>query len=343
MNDMPSRSVDALALITSVERLFVARDDAIAGLMRRLDQSDAHVMRRVEELQAEHGRLEQALAELKSMQAQLREVQTFVATDQVAAGDERGLVGTERERDLLPVDVRGIVKLLTDALAVSSPTAFRRATRLRKLMIHAAAVLDLQDGWRFEVAALLSQLGCIALPEDVIVRAVAGQPLTPAEETAFNTHSETAARLLEAIPGLGEVAAMIAGQRNVRAPTAPGAVAMGAAILRAASTFDDMRTKGASREDAIAQMRLHPKVLARRILDALDSPRAPAERSSEQSLRVDQLVSGMVCDEDVMSTAGSVIVCKGVELCSLTLERLRSFADGAGVREPLRVRIAHSG
>ena len=88
-------------------------------------------------------------------------------------------------------------------------------------------------------------------------------------------------------------------------------------------------------------MRLYPQTLDRRVIEALDSFRAVGERWSEQSLRVDQLLVGMFCEEDVVSTAGSVLVCKGTELTSVTLERLRRFADGAGVREPLRTRVAH--
>ena len=260
--------------------------------------------------------------------------------DSIASAVEQHRLVTA-ERELLDGTVRGIVKLLTDVLAVSSPTVFNRATRLKQMVSHLAAKLGLQDVWQFEVAALLSQLGCIALPEDLVARVVAGQPVTADEQTAFEGHPETAARLLEGIPRLGDVAAMIAGHRNARAPAPAGRVPMGAAILRVATVFDDMRGRGSSRDDAIAEMRLYPQTLDRRVIEALDSFRAVGERWSEQSLRVDQLLVGMFCEEDVVSTAGSVLVCKGTELTSVTLERLRRFADGSGVREPLRTRVAH--
>ena len=91
------------------------------------------------------------------------------------------------ERELLDGTVRGIVKLLTDVLAVSSPAVFSRATRLKQMVTHAAAKLELAEPWRFEVAAMLSQLGCIALPEDLVVRVVAGQPVTSASEPSTST------------------------------------------------------------------------------------------------------------------------------------------------------------
>lgn len=254
------------------------------------------------------------------------------------AVEQHRLVSAERE--LLDGTVRGIVRLLTDVLAVTSPAIFTRATRLKHMVSHVTAKLDLKDAWQFEVAALLSQLGCIALPEDLVARVTAGQEVTMDEQLAFQGHFETAARLLGGIPRLGDVAAMIAGHRDAQAPTPPEAVPMGAAILRVATAFDDLRGKGSSREEAIANMRLYPAILDRRIIEALDSFRAAGERWSEQSLRVDQLLVGMFCEEDVVSGAGSMLVCKGTELTSVTLERLRRFAGGAGVREPLRMRVS---
>lgn len=254
------------------------------------------------------------------------------------AAEQNRLVRAERE--LLDGTLRGIVRLLTDVLALTSPNVFSRATRLREMAIHVATKLALADAWQFEIAALLSQIGCIALPEELVARVLAGQPLSPAEESAFASHPQTAARLLGTIPRFGDIAAMIAGQRDACAPAPPGAVAIGAALLRATTTLDDMRSHGATREDAIAEMRLRPTTLDRRIIEALESYRGPGERWTEQALRVEQLTVGMICEEDVVSGAGSVIVRKGTELASVTLERLRRFADGAGVREPIRMRVA---
>lgn len=260
--------------------------------------------------------------------------------DTISAGAEQHRL-VRAERELLDGTLRGIVKLLTDVLAVTSPTVFTRATRLKDMVAHATAKLGLADSWQFEVAALLSQLGCIALPEEMVARILAGQPVTDSEAAAFDAHPATAARLLAGIPRLDDVAAMIAAHRDARAPAPAGAVPMGAAILRAATTLDDLRARGVSREDAVAEMRLHPQQLDRRIIEALDSFRGAGERWSEQSLRVEQLTVGMHCEEDVVSSAGSVLVCKGTELTSVTLERLRRFADGAGVREPIRMRVAY--
>jgi hypothetical protein len=68
------------------------------------------------------------------------------------------------ERTLLEQTLRGCVKVLTDILALVNPMAFGRASRLKRYARHIATYLDLPDVWQFEVAAMLSQVDCVALP-----------------------------------------------------------------------------------------------------------------------------------------------------------------------------------
>lgn len=256
-----------------------------------------------------------------------------------AAVEQHRLVVAERE--LIDGTLRGIVKLLTDVLAVAAPTVFARSGRLREIVLHAAPRLGIADTWQVEIAALLSQLGCIALPDDVIARASAGQELTDHEAAQLADHPQTGARLLAEIPRLREVSEMIAIHHTVKAPAGPSPVEMGAALLRCATELDDLKSRGLSRVDALDKMRLRPMELDRRVIEALESFRSAADRWSEQGLPISQLSLGMVTEEDVVSLTGSVLMKKGTELTTVTLERLRRFADGAGVREPIRVRVGH--
>jgi hypothetical protein len=175
----------------------------------------------------------------------------------------------------------------------------------------------------------------------VIARASAGQELTDLEAAQLADHPQTGARLVAEIPRLREVSEMIALHHTVKAPAGPSPVEMGAALLRCATELDDLKSRGLSRVDALDKMRLRPLELDRRVIEALESFRSAADRWSEQGLPISQLSLGMVTEEDVVSLTGSVLMKKGTELTTVTLERLRRFADGAGVREPIRVRVGH--
>jgi hypothetical protein len=47
----------------------------------------------------------------------------------------------------------------------------------------------------------------------------------------------------------------------------------------------------------------------------------------------------MTLDQDVCSRAGLLLVSKGQPITVAVIQRLRTFAQGIGVREPFRVRI----
>jgi len=59
----------------------------------------------------------------------------------------------------------GSVKMLTEVLSLVSPTAFGRAARIRNPVRKIAQVLGENELWMFEIAAMLSQVGCVAIPE----------------------------------------------------------------------------------------------------------------------------------------------------------------------------------
>ncbi|HEY1273096.1 MAG TPA: response regulator, partial [Terriglobales bacterium] len=67
------------------------------------------------------------------------------------------------ERELLEKTLKGTIQVLSEVLSLANPAAFGRATRLRRYMSHLVAELGLSKPWRFEVAALMSQLGCVAV------------------------------------------------------------------------------------------------------------------------------------------------------------------------------------
>lgn len=246
------------------------------------------------------------------------------------------------ERDLLDGTLRGIVKLLTDVLALVSPGVFARSTRLKALVTHAVKQLKLKDEWMYEVAALLSPLGCIALPDDIVARSFAGQEVTDVERASFVAHPETAFRLLADIPRLDKVAAIVRAQHAMNdegAPHEDETVALGIVILRAAIEIEARVANGATHKAATLDLRLGVTNLPTRVLAAFESFRAGGGSSSVMGLPIAQLTVGMIADEDVLAVSGSVIVPKGTELGVVTLERLRKFALGIGVREPVRVRM----
>src|SRR5262249_23643372 len=79
----------------------------------------------------------------------------------VAAGVEQYRLVTA-QRDLLENTLRGAVHVLGELLALANPAAFERATRVRQLLRGMSAAAGRALPWEEDVAAALSQIGCIA-------------------------------------------------------------------------------------------------------------------------------------------------------------------------------------
>jgi response regulator RpfG family c-di-GMP phosphodiesterase len=248
------------------------------------------------------------------------------------------------ERQLLDETLNGSIKVLTDVLSLVNPSAFGRSSRLRRCVKHIAAELDLSDAWQYEVAAMLSQIGCVVLPSETLQKVCAGQELTQEEAKAFASHPDVGGRLLVNIPRLENIAHMIARQMEPFAwaeshvePRHRDPVALGANVLRVALDFDRLVSGGMTPEAAIDSLRRQPKEYDLDIVRALGTLQDRPSATRVETLPVSKLDVRMVLDQDVLARNGSLLVAKGQEVTFAVLERLRRWAQGVGVMEPIRV------
>jgi response regulator RpfG family c-di-GMP phosphodiesterase len=248
------------------------------------------------------------------------------------------------ERELMSKTLKGSIKVLMDVLAMVSPVTFSRASRLKRYVLHAASELRLEDAWRYELAAMLSQLGCVALDPDTVHKALAGLDLSEDEADAFNAHPSVAEHLLANIPRLEEVTAIVARQHEpFRSgdtnpdPRRRDVVSLGAQLLHAATEFDRLTTNGLSARSAAAQLAGQGDRYDPAIADALGSAEVGTEGHDARSLTVADLQPRMVIARDVRSSDGRLLVTEGQEVTFPVLARLRMWSQRIGVEEPLRV------
>lgn len=248
------------------------------------------------------------------------------------------------EKELLEKTLGGSIRMLTEILGLINPLAFSRASRIRRYVTHIAQEFGLQDLWQYRVAAMLSHIGCVTIPSDILDKVYAGQPLTDEERAMYEGHPRVGAKLLQSIPRLEPVAQMIGGQRISWNGTAKGAdlsaedpVRVGSGLLRVAIDFERRVSAGTSHEEAIGEMRVRAAEYHPGMLTALRNLPHGEEHWAQRKIGVRDLVARMILDEDVRSRNGMLLVPKGQEVTYPVLERLRNFAAGTGVAEPFRV------
>jgi response regulator RpfG family c-di-GMP phosphodiesterase len=166
---------------------------------------------------------------------------------------------TVSERTLLSNTLTGAVKILTDVLALVRPVAFGRTDRIRGLVRWMATELAPQQLWRAELATMLSQVGCVGLPDDLLARAYTGKRLEPRELKAYAEHPRAGHDLVAHVPRLQPVAEIILQQGKCyngsgfpQDGIAGDAIPIEARILKVALDFDSLVHSGKSTTDAFA-------------------------------------------------------------------------------------------
>lgn len=240
------------------------------------------------------------------------------------------------ERALLERTLQGSIKALVDVLALTNPQIFGRADRVRRLVGSALDRLDVAERWPIEVAAMVAQLGWIALPPETAARARAGQALSSEEQAMVARIPATSEQLLQNIPRLELVRAIVVGGEDT-GPKADPTVILGRRLLRIASELEIQTVRGVTPRVALAAMRARPTLFEPKLVELFASLHGgigssdKAEEVPVQGVRV-----GMTLAEDLVLGSGMLLAPKGYEVTAGLVERLRNFRPGA-LKEPIRI------
>jgi len=267
-------------------------------------------------------------------------------TDDLAAALDDGLRQYQlitAERQLLAGTLNGAVSVLTEVLALANPQAFGRASRLRRLVESMAEQLGLADDWELSLAANLAQLGCIAVPGEVLEQAVAGAECSAAELAMYRSHPTVAKQLLSRIPRMERVGRWIGGQA-VDAQDEPvvDADAPASAVFAAATMM--LAALDAGEKPVTALHRISQTGnFSEELLDALLDAAADAGPTGVlKELPAMDVRTGMTLAQDVLTVTGLVLVRKGEKVTPTLATRLHNFARSVGVIEPVHVMITVS-
>jgi FixJ family two-component response regulator len=258
-----------------------------------------------------------------------------------AALEQHRLVQAERE--LLEQTLRGSIGVMSEILSLSNPLAFSRSERIRNYVLHIAKQLNLEGQWQYELAAMLSQIGCVAVPPEVLQKYYNVQPLDSREQEILSSQGRIGQKLLAQIPRLEEVADMVANQSSSAAQSASLApsVATGSRLLRVALAFDELIMRGSDAETALEHMRSRGTYPID-FLEALEQVHVERGKDEVRLLPLGALKAGMVTNCDVFAKSGPLIMGTGQVITESAIARLKTFALTVGIVEPISVRLTNT-
>ncbi len=240
------------------------------------------------------------------------------------------------ERDLLDRTLNGTVDMLSTVLGLVSDDAAERASRIKSYVQHLCHELDHPISWELSLAAMLSQVGFVAMPP----------PSSGSESAELRERRvELAAELLIHIPRLEGVASLIRGQlaaeparldddQEVWTPRE-----LNAEILRLAVRFDGLVADGRTPEEAFESLMFESVPPPTFLLGAVGRLRSADSEVVNLELGVRDLQAGMVLTGDLLLSSGPKLAPAGMELTEALIARIVSFSRTTGVTEPVAVEV----
>lgn len=251
------------------------------------------------------------------------------------------------EKELLEETLNGSIKVLTDILAIVDPDAFGHAQRLREEIRGVAKWFGVPRAWEYELGAMLSQIGTVAIPPMVLSRHRTGQGLSPTEKEMIASIPEIGANLIANIPRMAPVADIVRYQRkNFDGSGFPNDavtgenIPMGARILRVLCDLVRVEAGRKTRAEAFVQLKLKTGVYDPKVLDAVASSfdlYLGAEQAEIKSIPFSELKAGDVLASDILTKDGTLVVGCGAQISGALLRKLQNFREVVGLKEPLMV------
>jgi response regulator RpfG family c-di-GMP phosphodiesterase len=261
--------------------------------------------------------------------------------DDLRAAVEAGMVQhrlVTAEKVLMQETLIGCINALIDVLAMTNPVAFGRTSRVKRMVIELAAALGLTEFWQLEAAAMLSQIGYISLPPELVEKLYYGKRLTADERALADAAPRVAQSLLGRIPRIETVMDILTVSQDGKAGDGTdGLVKSGADILRLVLAYDALIVAGQSTNTALQGLRARADVYGALLTERLAGVIGDQPQNQEVfEVPVAAVKPGMVILDDLRTTVGTLLVPKGFEVTNAFLERKRNF-DATVLQTKVRV------
>lgn len=231
------------------------------------------------------------------------------------------------ERELLSKTLSGSVKLLTDVLSLANPPAFARTSRVRRLARELAEFLNVERVWEVELAASLSQVGCVAL-----------------HDSASRDIAQVSYDLIANIPRLEAVAQIVANQDkrfSEESVTASSEfIPLGARILTVALDYDELIETGHTPGAAIIGLRSRRGWYDPNVLDALEERIGIDAPPKILAVSPRAIPENAILAENVRTNDGTLLLAKGQEIGRALRLRLISYARHGKISELVKIKTS---
>lgn len=217
---------------------------------------------------------------------------------------------------------RGIIRMVSDIAAMHNPGLNSRTARILPLVKSLSRKLGDPDSWSTEVAAVLSSIGFIFLPDPLLEKIETGDVFGSVDYGLFIQHTEYSSKLLSRLPHFEDVCTKLSLQEaHYVAEGSDGGfsideIPLGARILKVVSDYDRLKSGGRGAGEALAMMKLRTDRYDPKVVKALGHILGSEAQYHIREVYPLGLTEGMELAEDVYG------VVKGKKMKFLSKEQV---------------------
>lgn len=250
------------------------------------------------------------------------------------------------EKVLVEQTLRGSIEALTNVLSLASPTLFGRASRVKQLAEFIAVQAGVEERWLLRVAADLSQIGRITLPDETAAKLAMGEDLSDHELMMVERVPLVTRDILGKIPRLDNILEVLDyldknydGTGVPRDKIAGENIPLLSRILKVAGRVEELQGRGYSPYRILDTLRIEASKYDPQLLKAYEAIAEKADsKTGPRGISMHELRIGMTVVEPVKSKAGVMLVAAGQEVTEGLLGRIQNYHDTIGIVLPLWIR-----
>lgn len=270
---------------------------------------------------------------------------TEIFAETINAGLEQYQLITA-EKVLLNETLNNSLQVMVEILSMVNPTAFSRSNRIKRLAKDIAVELGIKKTWEIEIAAMLSQVGCVTVPEETLQKIKKSEPLNEKELQLYHQHPNIAFNLISRIPRMQNVATIIANQSqffgsvNENHHLQPEITILGGHILKVVLDFDKLLDDGDLPHQSIKELESRSGWYNPIVLEGL---RKLINEAVEEFISIEvgvkDLKAGMLLDRPVYSTKGILLLSEKQEVTLPLMMKLINFAQTGMISGKIQVSV----
>lgn len=253
------------------------------------------------------------------------------------------------ERELLDKTLSGSIALLTDILSILDPDLYNQVVKLKDLVKNFAKKLNLANSWEIEAAAMFSQIGCIAVPPEILFKYRNGEGLSKEEQDLISRIPAVGANLLENIPRLQPVCRIVQYQNKLfdgggfpQDSVKENKIPLGARILKVLWDLVQLESEGIPRPQAFSLIQTRkgwydPVVLGKVYETLVEEEGKEIANLKLVSVSCSDLREGHILASKVETKDNKLLLSSGHKISLANLERLRNYSKMIGIKEPIYI------